>query len=176
MIVYFLRHASAGQHVIDPRKDEKRPLDKEGIEQCGHIGRALAAMDTQVDVVISSPLKRATQTASLVANELGHEGKLQIDNGLRPGTTYADFLKLLAKYQRFEAVMVVGHNPNLSEFLSRLVSGGTTREVVDLKKGAVARVETARQRGVLQWCVTPKLVRVVYASAAESVRPKSSRK
>jgi phosphohistidine phosphatase len=176
MIVYFLRHASAGQHVMDPKKDEKRPLDKDGIEQCGHIGRALTAMETQVDVVISSPLKRATQTASLVANELGHEGKLQIEDGLRPGATFADFNKLLAKYQRYESVMVVGHNPNLSEFLSRLISGGTGRGAVDLKKGAVARVETSRQNGVLQWCVTPKFVRVIYASAVESVRPKTSRK
>ena len=161
---------------MDAKKDEKRPLDKEGIEQCGHIGRALAALDTQVDVVISSPLKRATQTASLVANEIGHEGKLQIEDGLRPGATFADFTRLLTKYQRHEAVMVVGHNPNLSEFLSRLISGGTGRGAVDLKKGAVARVETSRQNGVLQWCVTPKFVRVVYASAAESVRPKTSRK
>jgi len=176
MIVYFLRHASAGQHVMDPRKDEKRPLDKDGIEQCGYVGRALAAMDTQVDVVITSPLKRSTQTASLVANELGYEGKLQIDDGLRPGATFADFTKLLAKYERYEAIMVVGHNPNLSEFLSRLICGGTGRGAVDLKKGAVARVETSRQQGLLQWCVTPKFVRVVYASAAESVRAKTSRK
>jgi phosphohistidine phosphatase len=176
MIIYFLRHASAGQHVTDPSKDEKRPLDKDGIEQCGHIGRALAAMDTQVDVVISSPLKRATQTASLVANEIGHEGKLQIEAALRPGATFPDFTKLLTKYRQYDALMVVGHNPNLSEFLSRLISGGTGRGAVDLKKGAVARVESSRQRGVLQWCVTPKLVRVVYASVAESVRPKTSRK
>ena len=176
MIVYFLRHASAGQHVSDPGKDEKRPLDKDGIEQCGYIGRALAAMDTQVDIVISSPLKRATQTASLVANEIGHEGKLQLDDGLRPGAVFADFIKLLTKYQRYDAIMVVGHNPNLSEFLSRLISGGTGRGAVDLKKGAVARVETSRQSGLLQWCITPKFVRVIYASAAESVRPKTSRK
>ena len=176
MIVYFLRHASAGQHVMDPKKDETRPLDKEGIEQCGYIGRALAAMDTQIDVVISSPLKRATQTASLVANEIGHEGKLQIEDGLRPGSAFADFTKLLTKYQRYDFIMLVGHNPNLSEFLSRLISGGTGRGAVDLKKGAVARVETSRQKGVLQWCITPKFVRMVYASAAESVRPKTSRK
>ena len=176
MIIYFLRHASAGQHVTDPSRDAKRPLDKEGLEQCGYIGRALAAMDAQVDVVISSPLKRATQTASLVGNEIGHEGKLQIEDGLRPGAAFADFNKLLNKYQRYDAIMVVGHNPNLSEFLSRLISGGTGRGAVELKKGAVARVESSRQRGVLQWCVTPKFVRVVYASAAESVRPKTSRK
>ena len=49
MILYFLRHASAGEHVANPKKDEKRALDKDGIEQCGYIGRALAALDVQVD-------------------------------------------------------------------------------------------------------------------------------
>lgn len=176
MIVYFLRHASAGQHLTDPRKDEKRPLDKDGIEQCGYVGRALAGLDVQVDAILTSPLKRATQTAALVANEIGYEGKLQVEDSLRPGAGFPDFLKSVAKYDRYDAMMVVGHNPNLSEFLGRLISGGTGRGAVDLKKGAVARVELARQRGVLQWCVTPKIVRVIYTSAAESVRPKSSRK
>ena len=91
MILYFLRHASAGEHVVNPKKDEKRALDKEGIEQCGYVGRALAALDVQVDAIISSPLKRCTQTASLVGNELGYEAKLQIDPALRPGTGLAEF-------------------------------------------------------------------------------------
>ncbi len=161
---------------MDPRKDAKRPLDKDGIEQCGYIGRALAAMDTQVDVVAASPLKRATQTAALVANELGYEGKLQIEDALQPGAAYADFTDLLAKYARSDAILVVGHNPNLSEFLGRSISGDTAKGAVDLKKAAVARVEITRRRGVLQWCITPKFVRMVYASAAESARPKTSRK
>ena len=71
MILYFLRHASAGEHFTNPKKDEKRALDKEGIEQCGYIGRALAALDVQVDTIISSPLKRSTQTASLVGSTRG---------------------------------------------------------------------------------------------------------
>src|SRR5216683_206189 len=122
MIIYFLRHASAGEHLANPKKDEKRALDKEGIEQCGYVGRALVALEVQVDVIVSSPLKRATQTASLVGNELGYEGKLQIDTGLRPGAGIADFRKLLEKYARQEAVMVVGHNPNLSQFLGMMIS------------------------------------------------------
>ena len=85
MIIYFLRHASAGEPFANPKKDEKRALDKDGIEQCGYVGRALAAIDAQVDCILSSPLKRATQTASLVGNEMGYEGKLQIEAALRPG-------------------------------------------------------------------------------------------
>jgi phosphohistidine phosphatase len=176
MIVYFLRHANAGVRLVSPKKDEKRGLDKEGIEQCGYIGRALAALDVQVDAIISSPLKRSTQTASLVGNEMGFEGKLQIDPALRPQATFADFRKLLDKYVRQEAIMVVGHNPNLSEFLGRVISAAGCEAALELRKGAVARVELRRSTGSLSWCLTPKIVRSLYTAATESSRPKSSRK
>jgi phosphohistidine phosphatase SixA len=73
MFLYFLRHASAGQQLSTAKKDEKRGLDKDGIEQCGYIGRALAALGVQVEIIVSSPLKRSTQTAALVGNEMGYE-------------------------------------------------------------------------------------------------------
>lgn len=176
MILYFLRHASAGEHFVNPKKDEKRALDKEGIEQCGYIGRALAALDVQVDVIVSSPLKRCTQTASLVGNELGYEGKLQLDNGLRPEAGLADFRKILEKYARQEAVMVVGHNPNLSQFLGSVISDTGCEASVELKKGAVAKVEMRRTSGTLQWCATPRVLRTLYDAAVESSRPNTSRK
>jgi len=176
MILYFLRHASAGEHFVNPKKDEKRALDKEGIEQCGYVGRALAALDVQVDAIVSSPLKRSTQTASLIGNELGYEGKLQLDAGLRPEAGLADFRKLLDKYARQEAIMVVGHNPNLSQFLGSVISDSGCEASLELKKGAVAKVELRRTSGTLQWCLTPKIVRALYDTAVESSRPKTSRK
>lgn len=176
MILYFLRHASAGEAVANPKKDEKRGLDKEGIEQCGYMGRALVALEAQVDVIVSSPLKRATQTASLVGNEIGYEGKLQIDAGLRPGATLADFRRVLEKYARQEAIMVVGHNPNLSQFLGAVISDSGCEASVELKKGAVAKVEMRRSSGTLQWCLTPKVARSLYTTAVESSRPNTSRK
>jgi phosphohistidine phosphatase len=177
MVIYFLRHASAGQHLANPKKDEKRPLDKDGIDQCGIVGRALTALDVQVDVIISSPLKRAAQTASLVGNELSYEGKLQFDDALRPGSTFADFRRMLEKYARQESIMVVGHNPNLSEFLGRIISEAGCEAGIDLRKGAVSKVEMARNSALLHWCLTPKVLRTLYSAAvAESSRPKSSRK
>jgi len=174
--LYFLRHASAGEPVPNAKKDEKRALDKEGIEQCGYIGRALTALNVQVDTIVSSPLKRCTQTASLVGNELGHEGKLQLDAALRPEGTLADFRKLLEKYARQEAIMVVGHNPNLSQFLGSVISESGCEASLELKKGAVSKVEMRRSFGTLQWCVTPKVLRALYDTAVESSRPKTSRK
>src|ERR1700747_1360704 len=98
MIIYFVRHASAGERVLNPKKDEQRPLDADGIEQCGYVGRALAAMNVQPDILISSPLKRATQTASLIGNELGYEGKLQLEAAMKPEASFADFRHMLDKY------------------------------------------------------------------------------
>lgn len=176
MLVYFLRHASAGSHMVNPKKDEKRALDSDGIDQCRTIGRALVALDVQVEAIISSPLKRATQTASLVGNEIGYEGKLILDPGLRPEADFAAFRDLLDHHSRSDAIMVVGHNPSLSQFLGRTISDNGSEASVDLKKGAVARVEWGRNSGVLNWCLTPKLVRSIYASATDSSRPKTSRK
>ncbi len=176
MTIYFLRHASAGERIANPKKDEKRALDKAGIEQCGYVGRALNALDVHVDVILSSPLKRAAQTASLVGNELSYEGKLHLEDALRPTTSFSDFRQLLERYGKYDSIMCVGHNPNLSEFVGRAISEAGCQASVELKKGAVAKVETGRSSSVLQWCFTPKILRELYATAAESSRPKISRK
>ena len=176
MIIYFLRHANAGERLSNPKKDEKRALDKDGTEQCGIVGRALVAVDAIVDLIVSSPLKRATQTASLVGNELGYEGKIQLEDALRPGASYADFRRMLERHVKYDAIMVVGHNPNLSEFVGRIISDPGCDAGVELKKGGGAKVELGRGSGVLQWYVTPKILRSLYSAAAESSRPKTSRK
>lgn len=179
MIVYLVRHASAGERVSNPKKDEKRSLDADGIEQCGIMGRALAALNVQPEVIISSPLKRATQTASLIGNEIGYEGKLQLDPAMRPEASFADFRRMLEKYSKQEAIMVVGHNPSITEFLARIITKSGTEAMIEFKKGAVARVETRRQGAILNWFISPKMARSIQTAAvaaAESSHPKTSRK
>jgi phosphohistidine phosphatase len=175
MTIYFLRHASAGKSIMNPKKDERRPLDDEGTLQARYIGRLLANLDVQVDQIVSSPLTRARQTASLVANELAFESAVQIDDALRPDAEFEQFQEMLARYKKYEAVMVVGHNPSLTEFLSKSVSIGAATQI-DFKKGAVAKVELNGRNGALQWLVTPKIARTLQTSAKSSSRPKTSRK
>ena len=177
MIIYFLRHASAGQRKADPEKDEKRSLDKEGISQSRDMGRLLASLDVQIDALFSSGLKRAMQTASLVGNELAYEGKLLSVSALRPEATFAEFKELLQENVRNEVLLLVGHNPNLSEFVSLLLSNGRARTIIDLPKAGVAKVEIERKKpAVLKWCITPKLVQTIQASSASNSSPKTSRK
>lgn len=176
MIVYFLRHASAGHHLANPTQDEKRALDEQGIEQCTRVGRALNALDVHVDAVISSPLKRATQTASLVANEIGFDGKMQRTPALRPDAQVDSFRELLDRSSKLEAIVVVGHNPSLSRFLSLLISEGASESSADLKKCAVARVDFSAGVGILKWLLTPKIVQAIASASSNSSRPKMVRK
>lgn len=172
MQIFFLRHANAGEPKVNPKKDEKRPLDKLGVEQSHDVGRALAALNITVDVIISSPLRRATQTAAVVANEIDYEEKVVTDDALRPGASYDQFQELLRKHGRKDAIMVVGHNPTMTEFLNKLI--GAPGNSVELKKGAIARVEKeGRKAAVLKWCMPPKAIRSIQQASASSSRPKT---
>lgn len=169
MIIYFVRHASAGQKKLSGKKDERRPLDSDGVQQCTQMGRILSSMEVGVDAIISSPLKRATQTAALIANEIGYESKLHIENALRPDAKYDHFRDMLRDYSKHESIMVVGHNPNFSDFLGRTIAGSSERAHVDMRKGAVAKIESKQKKYVLDWLLTPRLAKAAAdANAGES--------
>lgn len=177
MLVYFLRHASAGQNKKNSELDARRPLDENGIEQCKVVGRALAATGVEVDEIISSPLTRAAQTATRVAHQIGFSREIRHNPVLATEGDLAQFRALLKSYADRDAIMVVGHNPSLSRFLSLLLSGGSNDSMLELKKGAIAKVEfDARRRASLYWCITPKLVGALQEGATRSSRPKTSRK
>ena len=176
MDVYFLRHANAGESLPDPKEDEKRPLDQLGIEQSQRMGRVLAALGVKLDAILSSPLVRAKQTAALAATELDYTKSILLEKALRPDAEFEDFEQILRRHSKTEAIMVVGHNPNLSEFLSLLVSDEETANAIDLKKGALALVEWKPRRSRLHWILPLRLVQAVEETSATRSRPKTSRK
>src|SRR5580692_12725630 len=123
MNIYLMRHANAGLSRANPSLDNKRGLVKEGKDQCMLMARVLSAFKVQVDVIVSSPLKRALQTAQFVGTEMGYEAKVEISPALGLDADFAAFQQMLTKYADREGVLVVGHNPNLFQFLGRLVTG-----------------------------------------------------
>jgi phosphohistidine phosphatase len=174
MDIYFLRHANAGEPMSNPAKDDQRPLDKEGIEQAHNVGRALVALKVKLDVIISSPLLRARQTAEIAAKELGQEDKLVTDDALHFHSTWEDFEQLLGRHKNKKAIMVVGHRPSQSEFLNQLVTGDPAGNI-DFKKGTIAKVKVEEGKtATLKWIMPPKVVRALQAVAsANSSRPKT---
>jgi phosphohistidine phosphatase len=177
MNLYILRHASAGMRRANPLLDSKRPLDKEGKKHCLQLAHVLNALDTQFDLIVSSPLKRCLQTASLLGTETGYEAQIQHSAALAPAATLKEFQKLLNECTKRENVLVVGHNPNLSSFLgSLLVPASGSEAKIRLRKGSLARVVLTRGPATLQSLLDPRTVRALYATSTKSSRRKTSRK
>jgi phosphohistidine phosphatase len=171
MILYILRHASAGIRRRNPLLDRKRGLDKEGKQQCLVIGAYLNALGIGFDAIISSPLKRSLQTASLVATEIGFEQKIAADSSLEPSGRLADFEAMLAKHAQRENVLVVGHNPNLAQFAGALIAGQRGgRANLRLRKASLARIDVSRRPGQLLSLVDTRLLRLFQASAVKGSR------
>jgi phosphohistidine phosphatase len=175
MNLYVLRHASAGTRRTNPVADAKRPLDKEGKEQCLLVANYLNSLKVQFDLIVSSPLKRALQTASLVGTEVAYDAKIQITEALSPSGSVSDFQKLVFQVSLLENVLVVGHNPNLPQLLAAIIAPAG-RVNLRMRKGALARVDCTHRPGHLVSLVDPRALRQIYASVTKSSRRKTSRK
>jgi phosphohistidine phosphatase len=178
MNIYILRHASAGLRRTNPLLDKKRPLDKEGKKHCLQLAHVLNALNIQFDLIVSSPLKRCLQTASLIGTETGYEAQILHSSALAPDATLKDFQKLLRDCANRENLLIVGHNPNLTRFLGSLLvpANSAAEPQIRLRKGSLARVSLTRGPATLQGLLDPRTVRALYTTSTKSSRRKISRK
>lgn len=153
MKIYFFRHGVADwPDWTGP--DSERPLTKEGQKEVKRVAKALVERGVKTDVILSSPLPRAQQTAELAGAELGTP--VTVEPALAPGFSAEAMRKLLGAHEG-KNVMFVGHEPDFSTLVETLTGG-----VVVMAKSGVARVDlesAAQARGELRWLVTPKLMR-----------------
>ena len=159
MILYFLRHGLAGSRDAWEGDDSRRPLTKKGLKNMARQAKILAQLDLRLEVIITSPLTRASQTADIVAGELKMVAQLQQDERLAPGFDRDHLAQVLAEHPETKNIMLVGHEPDFSLTISALTGGGS----VILKKGGLARVDitaTDPLQGDLVWLVPPKIMRL----------------
>ena len=176
MNLFILRHASAGTSTTNPEVDRKRPLDKEGVRHCLLLARVLHSMKVEFDLIVSSPLKRSLQTATLVATETGYKPRVLQSDSLAPEATFKDFKKLLDEYRDRDNVLVVGHNPNLTIFLGALiVPAGAGAARIRLRKGSLAKLSLTQNATTLQYVLEPRVLRSLYAVPAKAATSKPRR-
>jgi len=149
MDLWLLRHAAAEDRAESGR-DEDRELTKEGKQRARDVARGLAALDPGIDLVITSPLRRARQTAEPVVEALGLQKSFRASVALEPAMDPAEILEEVHAEKERDAILLVGHQPHLGHLLGRLVCGEEGSEI-PLKKAAVAWVElSGRRRGELR--------------------------
>ena len=162
MKLYILRHGDAVEHG-DPRyKEAERPLTKKGRQRTRLLAHALRQMEIGFDVILSSPLTRARETAELVAHGTRQARKLELTDALAPSGSMETLVhRLNAIHPTPDSLLLVGHEPYLSGFTSLLCTGGPDL-LLTFKKGALCRLEVDELRcgqcATLEWLLTPRLL------------------
>ncbi len=153
MILFFLRHGKAGQ----PRAgdDDARELTDDGIAALEAAAPLWRRLNARPDVVLSSPLPRALQTAELFCAAVG--GTPVTDDRLRPGAGWGDMARAMAEHPDARRVMFVGHEPDLSSAAALLTGASSVR----MRKGSLAAIEfygvPEPGTGELAWLIDPDL-------------------
>ncbi len=160
MKLYLLRHGPAVERTeFGGQNDDLRPLTAEGRQKMRAAARGMRALGLSFDLILSSPYVRAHDTAALVAQVLTCRRHLKLTQLLTPEANPASLIRHLATLPRTHRVMLVGHEPQLSRTLTRLLSAGTP-EAWKLRKGSLCllTVETFRRRpgARLEWLLQAK--------------------
>jgi phosphohistidine phosphatase len=155
MEIYFLRHAEAMKSVGS--NDAERPLSEAGVAQMEKEASSIARLGLRPDLVISSPLVRARQTAEIVARTLRLREATRVDDRLAPGFGPEELALILREHGTCAALMLVGHEPDFSRTISACTGGGR----VECQKGSLARVGFERlpvMEGVLAMLLPPEVL------------------
>ena len=153
MILYFLRHGDAG--APQAGDDDVRELTERGKEALRAAGALWRRLNLRPDVVLSSPLARAVQTAEIFCEAVG--GKPTVDNLLRPGASWGQLARAMAQHPDARRVMFVGHEPDLSSAIVQLTGAASVR----MRKGGLACLEfygvPEPGGGEIAWLLDPDL-------------------
>ena len=157
MDLLVLRHGEAGRRSPLPG-DSKRSLTTEGKQEIVDLSNGLTSLELKLDYIFTSPLLRAKQTAEIVAKSLKYKGKVEELDALKPEGSKLEFYSALSRMKQDSMILVVGHEPYLSEMISEAISQSGCR--IDLKKAGLARIRILSTlpmiRGELRWLLTPK--------------------
>ena len=152
MQLYFLRHGEADWPNWT-KPDDERPLTAFGKKEVRQVAKLLEHLKVRPDLIVTSPLARASQTAKIAAEYL--RAKLREDDALEPGFGISQ-LRTVLKRHRSKVLMLVGHEPDFTSVISEL-----TGAALKLSKAGVALLDldSEAHEGRLLWLFPPRFAR-----------------
>jgi phosphohistidine phosphatase len=156
MQLLVIRHARAQDRETfagTKEPDSERPLTAKGIRRMKKAARGLRSLVPSIGLLASSPLRRATETARIIADVYGGIRIVERDE-LAPGAAVGELIEWLASRRADDPACIVGHEPDLSELLATLLAD-RSEQPAKLKKGSATLVKfagpVAKSKGRLQW-------------------------
>jgi phosphohistidine phosphatase len=162
--LYLMRHGIAAEPARGT-DDADRALTDEGVRKTTQVAIGLKRLGVELDGILSSPLRRAEETARLVADVVSPTLAVELYPPLSAGATAQDILKGLRPARRETRLLLVGHQPDLGDLASYLMTGSASLAPLPFKKAAVAAITVAslppRATGLLEWFLTPGQLRAI---------------
>lgn len=159
MELYLLRHGIAEDSAPGGR-DADRALTAEGKRKLKEIFKAALQADLRPTLIVSSPYKRAKETAAIAAKALSYPADILESNALVPNAHPQELWEEVRMHKSEARLLLVSHEPLLSSASAFLLNASGMR--VDFKKGAILRVDldsfSAQPNATLKWYLTPRLV------------------
>ena len=147
MLLIIVRHGEAEPKSSD-KPDEQRKLTAAGAERLrNNLVRAKEIAGPTLDLILSSPLVRARQTAE-IASEVFGRASFEIDDSLTPDSTPYEVYRSLSKHSQLQRVMLVSHNPLVSNLLAGLLSWN--ERYFSFKTGSIAVIETSNTGATME--------------------------
>jgi phosphohistidine phosphatase len=158
MEIYLLRHGIAEERASTGR-DADRRLTCEGRDKLRRVLERAHAAGVRPSLILTSPYKRAVETAEIASRELEYGGKIVRVESLTPGSSPPDVWAEIRLHRGEGAILLAGHEPLFSATVAWLL--GSTRAMMNFRKGALVRIDVETfgpsPDGVLQWLMTAKL-------------------
>src|SRR5450759_5267064 len=159
MDLLILRHAEAGKSLSLRGRDAERSLTAEGKEELEEVARALSRLKIRPYHIISSPLKRSRETASIVAKALKKRDKVEIWDELKPEGSKQALYERLSALKQESSVLCIGHEPYLTQMINEVMGHQGAPRIL-LRKCGVARLSiksfSPRVEGEPRWLLTPR--------------------
>ncbi len=158
MEIYLLRHGIA-EDAPPGMPDAGRALTPEGKKKLREVLKVARSAEVRVSLILTSPLRRAVQTAEIAAEVLGYRGNLVKSQALAPMVQPPEVWDEIRTHRGTGQLLMAGHEPQFSSLAAYLL--GVPELMVDFKKGALVRIDMdqlgAKPRGVLKWMLVAKL-------------------
>ena len=163
MELFILRHGEAGQRLSSNPSDRQRSLTATGKEEVTEVTKALKKIGTKFDLIASSPLKRAYETAAIVAKVFKMSNKLQTWSELAPEGIRTELYRKICRLRQENSILLVGHEPQLSQIVNDIIHTNRSKSgKIVLKKAGVVRIRIITCNpvlcGELRWLLTPKIL------------------
>ena len=160
MEIYLMQHGD----YVSKEQDPEESLSPEGKDKMNKIAQALTRIDIKIDQIITSPKKRARETAEIVATSVGSSPEKIVETPLvKALTPPQETIEYLGQFAHLKSLLIVGHLPSLARITSYLLMDGS-QEMIHFERGGIARIDVESlptRAGQLRWYLTPELLGLI---------------